>query len=48
MFGLAVLTVSTSGSQGKRDDSSGQAIKDLLEGDEFHVVRYEIVSDDKD
>ena len=45
MFGLAVLTVSTSG---KRDDSSGQAIKDLLEGDEFHVVRYEIVSDDKD
>ena len=48
MFGLAVLTVSTSGSQGKRDDSSGQAIKDLLEGDEFHVVRYQIVSDDKD
>ena len=48
MFGLAVLTVSTSGSQGKRDDSSGQAIKDLLEGDEFQVVRYEIVSDDKD
>ncbi len=48
MFGLAVLTVSTSGSQGKRDDSSGQAIKDLLEGDDFQVVRYEIVSDDKD
>jgi molybdenum cofactor synthesis domain-containing protein len=48
MFKLAVLTVSTSGSQGKRDDSSGQAIKDLLEGDGFQVVRYEIVSDDKD
>ena len=48
MFGLAVLTVSTSGSQGKRDDSSGQAIKDLLEGDDFQVVRYEIVTDDKD
>ena len=48
MFGLAVLTVSTSGSQGKREDSSGQAIKDLLEGDDFQVVRYEIVSDDKD
>ena len=48
MFGLAVLTVSTSGSQGNRDDSSGQAIKELLEGDDFKVVRYEIVTDDKD
>lgn len=48
MFRLAVLTVSTSGSQGKRDDSSGQAIKDLLEGADFQVARYEIVSDDKD
>ena len=48
MFGLAVLTVSTSGSQGNRDDSSGQAIKNLLEGDDFEVVRYEIVTDDKD
>jgi len=48
MFGLAVLTVSTSASQGNRDDSSGQAIKELLEGDDFEVVRYEIVTDDKD
>ena len=48
MFGLAVQTVSTSGSQGNRDDSSGQAIKELLEGDDFEIVRYEIVTDDKD
>ncbi len=48
MFGLAVLTVSTSGSQGRREDSSGQAIKEILEGDDFQVVRYEIVTDDKD
>ena len=48
MFGLAVLTVSTSGSQGNRDDSSGQAIKELLEGDDFEIIRYEIVTDDKD
>ena len=47
MFGLAVLTVSTSGSQGNRDDSSGQAIKERLAGEEFQVVRYEIVTDDK-
>ena len=48
MFGLAVLTVSTSGSLGNRDDSSGQAIKELLEGEEFQLVRYEIVADEKD
>lgn len=48
MFSLAVLTVSTSGHQGNREDTSGQAIKDLLEGDGFQVVRSEIVPDDKD
>ena len=48
MFGLAVLTVSTSGSQGTRNDSSGQAITEIIEGDDFKVVRYEIVTDDKD
>ena len=47
MFGLGVLTVSTSGSQGTRDDSSGQAIKEIIEGDDFKVVRYEIVTDDQ-
>ena len=30
MFGLAVLTISTSGHQGNREDTSGQAIKDSL------------------
>ena len=48
MFGLAVLTISTSGSQGNRDDSSGQVIKEMIEGDDFKAVRYEIVADDKD
>ena len=48
MFSSAVLTVSTSGHQGSREDTSGQAIKDLLEGDGFQVVRSEIVPDDKD
>ena len=48
MFGLAVLTISTSGSQGTRDDNSGQAIKEMLEGDDFKLVRYEIVADNKD
>ena len=48
MFGLAVLTISTAGSQGSRDDSSGQAIKEMIEGDDFKAIRYEIVTDDKD
>ncbi|PKB80072.1 MAG: molybdenum cofactor biosynthesis protein [SAR202 cluster bacterium Io17-Chloro-G9] len=48
MFGLAVLTVSTSGHEGTREDASGRAIKELLEGDAFQTVRYEIVPDDRD
>ena len=48
MFGLAVLTISTSGFQGTRDDNSGQAIKEMLEGDDFKLVRYEVVADNKD
>ena len=48
VFGLGVLTVSTSGHQGTREDTSGQAIKEVLEPQGYQVVRYEIVTDDKD
>ena len=48
MFGLAILTVSTSGSQGQREDTSGQAIREVLEPQGYQVVRYEVVSDDRD
>ena len=47
MFRLGVLTVSTSGYQGTRVDSSGQAIKDALGPQGYQVVRYEIVPDDQ-
>ena len=47
MFGLAVLTVSTSGHQGNREDTSGQAIKDALCPQGYEVVRYKIVPDDR-
>ena len=47
MFGLGVLTVSTSGHQGNREDTSGQAIKDALEPQGYQVVRYEIIPDDR-
>ena len=48
MFGLAVLTVSTSGYYGQRDDTSGDKIKEMLPPPDYELVRYEVVSDDKD
>ena len=48
MFRLAVLTISTSGSQGQREDTSGQVIKEVLGSPDYEVARYEIVPDDKD
>jgi len=48
MFGLGILTISTSGFQGEREDTSGQAIKEVLEPQGYQVVRYEIVSDEVD
>lgn len=49
MFGLGVLTISTSGYQGQRNqDTSGQAIKEMLGPPDFELVHYEIVSDEKE
>ena len=47
MFGLGILTVSTSGAHGNREDTSGQAIRETLEPQGYQVVRYEVVPDDK-
>ena len=46
MLGLGVLTISTSGAQGNREDTSGQAIRDMLSADGFEVVRSEMIPDD--
>ena len=48
MFGLGILTISTSGAKGQREDASGQVIRELLELQGFQVVRYEVISDEKD
>ena len=48
MFGLGVLTVSTSGYYGQRDDASGDRIKELLPPPDYELVRYEVVSDEKE
>jgi molybdenum cofactor synthesis domain-containing protein len=48
MFKASILTISDSCFNGKRDDQSGVFIKNFLEGkDEFHVIHYEILPDDK-
>ena len=48
MHRLAILTVSTSGAQGQREDTGGQAIRDKLPPPDYEEVRYEIVADDPD
>ena len=46
MFSLGVLTVSTSGFHGQREDTSGDAIKELLAPPDYECRRYEVVPDD--
>ena len=48
MYRLAILTVSTSGFFGEREDTGSEAIKEVLAPPDYDVVRYEIVSDEKD
>ena len=46
MFNLGILTVSTSGYHGRREDTSGEAIRELLPPPQYQVQRYELVPDD--
>ncbi len=46
MIRVAILTVSDSCSQGKREDVSGQTIKDMLVEDKFEICEKKIVADD--
>ncbi len=46
MYRLAILTISSSGARGEREDTGGQAIRDKLPPPAYDEVRYEIVSDD--
>ena len=47
MFNLGILTVSTSGYHGQREDTSSQAIKEMLCPPNYQTRDYEIVPDDK-
>uniref|UniRef100_A0A7C2E9M4 MogA/MoaB family molybdenum cofactor biosynthesis protein n=1 Tax=Ammonifex degensii TaxID=42838 RepID=A0A7C2E9M4_9THEO len=46
MFRVAVLTVSDKGARGEREDLSGQAVKELVEGEGWRVDEIRLVSDD--
>ena len=48
MIKTAILTVSDSCSQQKREDASGQTIRDLLPADKFEVCEYKIVADEQE
>ncbi len=48
MYRLAILTISSSGARGEREDTGSQAIRDKLPPPDYEEVRYEIVADDAD
>lgn len=48
MFRAAILTASDMGAQGQREDTSGAAIRELLEGAGLEVSRYEVMPDERE
>ena len=48
MFTLGILTISTSGQQGKREDASGQSIRQILAPPIYKEARYEVIADVKE
>ncbi len=48
MFTAAILTVSDKGSQGKREDKSGETIKEIISQRDARVMDYAIVPDERD
>jgi molybdopterin adenylyltransferase len=48
MIRVAILTVSDSCAQGKREDVSGQTIKETLPEDKFEICEKKVVADDRE
>ena len=48
MLNLGILTISTKGSLGQREDKSGECIRDIMARIDCRVIKYEIIPDDKD
>ncbi|MHC4460584.1 MAG: MogA/MoaB family molybdenum cofactor biosynthesis protein [Planctomycetota bacterium] len=47
MIKVAILTVSDSCSQRKREDVSGHTIKNILDADKFEICEYKVVADEQ-
>lgn len=47
-FRAAILTISDMGARGEREDTSGEAIRDLLAQIDASIDRYEIIPDERD
>jgi len=45
---IAILTISDKGSQGQRQDKSGEVIRDILSRIESAIIKYEVVPDERD
>ncbi len=48
MLNIAILTISDKGSQGQRQDKSGEVIRDILSRIESAIIKYEVVPDERD
>ena len=48
MFSVGIITVSDQGFQGRRQDESGQVIRNILSSSDSRVVNYDIVPDEVD
>lgn len=47
MIRVAIITISDKGSKGQREDISGQTIREIVEAEDWEVVDYQIVPDEK-
>jgi molybdopterin adenylyltransferase len=48
MINIGILTVSDKGSQGLREDKSGQTIREIVSGTGASIIEYAIVPDERD
>lgn len=48
MISVGILTISDRSSRNEREDLSGPAIQEFLENNEFNIVEYKIVPDEKE
>jgi len=48
MIKVAILTVSDSCSQRKKEDVSGQTIRNMLDADKFEICEYKVVADERE